>query len=185
MSRPVLDCIRSRRTHRSYTEEPVSRETIEQLLIAARWAPSASNRRIQRLVVIQDRETIELLGHAAPGMAQRPAALILICNDRRAARRLGVQFERDTTSWMDVGSAAQNMMLAAHELGLASCPATSFSRAAVREILRLPPHLRPEYFLQIGHPAPEPERSRPPGGRRVTLESLVTWWEPGLKEWPD
>lgn len=185
MSGPVFESIRTRRAHRSYTEEPVSREALEHLLAAARWAPSASNRRIQRFVVIQDPPTIRLLGHASPGMAEQPAALILICNDQRAARRLGVQFERDTTSWIDVGAAAQNMMLAAHEMGLATCPATSFSRAAVREVLRLPSHLRPEYFLQIGHPAPEPERAPPPGGQRMRVGRLATWWEPGLERWPD
>lgn len=185
MSDPVFESIRSRRVSASFADEEVSPEAVERLLTAARWAPSASNRRIQRFVVIRDRGTIELLRHAAPGIRGRPAALILICNDLRQARHLGVQFSRDTTSWIDVGASAQNMMLAAHELGLATCPATSFSRAAVRTVLKLPAHLRPEYFLQVGHPGASEQRSRPPRARQIRVESLAIWHDPAWERWPD
>jgi nitroreductase len=79
---------------------------------------------------------------------------------------------------MDVGTAAMNMMLMAHALGLGSCPVTSFSRSGAAAMLELPPHLTPEWILIVGHPAPVP-RLHPQGARGqkpVTARDL-TWWE--------
>ena len=60
-SQPVFDAIKRRRVTRAFTEEPVGRGELEHLLRAARWAPSAGNRRIHKFVVIDDRPSIELV----------------------------------------------------------------------------------------------------------------------------
>jgi nitroreductase len=65
----------------------------------------------------------------APGMLAVPAALILLCTDFRIATERQVQTDRDRTVWVDVGTAAMNMQLMTHALGLGSCPVTSFSQA--------------------------------------------------------
>ncbi|MCY4527352.1 MAG: nitroreductase family protein [Anaerolineaceae bacterium] len=54
---------------------------------------------------------------------------------------------------MDVGKAAQNMALAAHSLGLATGPVTSFSQSAVSRILNLPEAFVPHMFICLGHAA--------------------------------
>jgi hypothetical protein len=56
--------------------------------------------------------------------------------------------------YIDVGTAAQTMLLAAHSLGLGSGIVTSFSQAAVSEVLNLPEHLSPEMFVCLGYAAP-------------------------------
>jgi len=52
--------------------------------------------------------------------------------------------------------AAENMLLAAHALGLGACPVKSFSAAAVKEILELPDGIEPELILMIGYPDETP-----------------------------
>jgi nitroreductase len=150
--RPTFEIIRTRRVSRFFTDEPVSRDDLIHLIKAARWASSAGNRRIHKFVVVDEQKSVKLIRAVSPGILGNPQALILICTDKRKAAMEGVRLDVDTTTWIDVGTASQNMMIAAHEIGLGSCPTTSFSKSAVRVILNLPDHLVPEYILQVGHP---------------------------------
>lgn len=108
-------------------------------------------------------------------MLARPTALIVICTDLERAREEQVQVEKDTTTWMDVGTAAMNMMIAAHALGLGSCPTTSFSRSGVRSLLELPPAIVPEFILQLGHPAPQKRVMRTGASTSLDLKDLAYW----------
>ena len=111
---------------------------------------------------------------ASPGMFQRPTAAVLICIDRYEtdSHKLPPQIR---SIHYDVGTAAENMLLAAHSLGLGSGIVTSFSKAAVRVVLNLPLRLSPEMLICLGHPAIERRLPIRPS-RSVTWESL-TYWE--------
>jgi nitroreductase len=170
----VLAAIRRRRVTRTFLDEPVAVEDLQQILRAARAASTAGNRRIQRYLVIRDRARIESLRPFAPGILRVPPALIVLANDLELAREARVQFDRDRSVWVDVGTALANMMLAAQALGLGSCPATSFSQAAVAEVLDFPPTLVPELLLQVGRPAAQPPRRAGPPVR-PTLEESTSW----------
>ncbi len=173
MSEAVLQNIKTRRVVRELTDEPVSREQIEAILEAARWAPSGGNLRPNRYIVIEEAETRRLIRLVAPGMFQRAPALILICTnmDVVAEHKLPAS---DRALLIDVGTAAQTMMLAAHALGLASGPVTSYSKAAVRVILNLPEAFSPEMFICIGHRAPD-ARPGMRGWKRITWRDLTHW----------
>jgi nitroreductase len=172
----VLGTLRRRRVCRSYTSQPVGERELKLLLEAARWAPSAGNRRINKFLVVRDAEKIKLVRQVAPGMLGVPTALIVICTDRRRADEEGVKLDQDErNTWIDVGAAAQNVMLAAEALGLGSCPLTSFSLEGVRVILELPDHLVPDYVVQLGHRAPAPRQPVSPTRRRITVEDLSYW----------
>jgi nitroreductase len=169
----VLDAIKSRRATRLFTDAAVSRETLLQILEAGRWATSAGNRRLHRFVEIQDLTTIRLIRAVSPGMFGMPPALILICIDWRKAATLGCE-TNVAGHYIDVGTAAENMLLAGHSLGLGTGPVTSFSQVAVRVILNLPDHLSPELFVCVGYPVEtHPPRSRPATPTR--LDALVDW----------
>lgn len=173
MSEAVLNNIRTRRVVREVTADPVTGEQIEAVLEAARWAPSGGNLRPNRYIVIQDAETRRLLRLVSPGMFQKAPVLILICTDLDvlAEHRLP---PTDRALLIDVGTAAQTMMLAAHALGLASGPVTSYSQAAVKVILNLPPSYVPQIFICLGHKAPGAR----PGMRawkRITWRDLTHW----------
>jgi nitroreductase len=109
-------------------------------------------------------------------MLAQPRALIVILTDADQARKEQVQLEKDYNTWIDVGTTAMNMMLMAHALGLGSCPTTSFSKPGLRVALDLPPHLIPEFILQVGRRAPETRLHRPGASTQLRIEDL-TYWE--------
>lgn len=148
----VLETIRSRRVTRTFEDRPVADELLIQVLEAGRWATSGGNRRIHRFLVVRDPGMLARLRAVTPGMFSTPAAVIVICTDTdRAAEQL-VQLKHDATTLIDVGTAAMNMMIAAHALGLGTCPVTSFSQVAAAVVLQLPSTAVPELLLLVGYP---------------------------------
>ncbi|MBI3733126.1 MAG: nitroreductase family protein [Chloroflexi bacterium] len=172
-SNPVLEAIRTRRVVRALTDEPVGRAQLEDILKAGRWAPSGGNRRLHRYVAVHDPLTLRLLRMVSPGMLQKPQAIVLICIDWQRVGAYGLS-STSTGLYVDVGTAAQTMLLAAHSLGLASGIVTSFPKAGVRAVLNLPAQLSPELFVCLGHAAPGgPAPMRTWG--KITWQSLVDW----------
>ena len=173
MTNAVLEAIRTRRVVRALTDAPIDRAQVEEVLKAARWAPSGGNRRLHRFVAVQDPVTLRLLRMVSPGMFQRPRAVIVICIDGARARSFGMA-PTARGLYVDVGTAAQTMLLAAHSLGLGTGLVTSFSRAAVAAVLNLPDGWSPEMFICLGIAAaqqPPAIRPRTP----VTWQSLSHW----------
>jgi nitroreductase len=117
--------------------------------------------------------TLRLLRMVSPGMLQKPQAIILICIDWQRVNTYGID-TASTGLYVDVGTAAQTMLLAAHALGLASGIVTSFPRAGVRAVLNLPARLSPELMICLGHAAPSgPAPMRTWG--KITWQSLTDW----------
>jgi nitroreductase len=175
MTDPVLAAIRSRRVVRAMTSEPVERIAIETILDAGRWASTAGNRHLQRFVATDHAGTLRVLRMVSPGMIQRPTAAITICTDRGAAARYG--FPPNAVGlFIDVGTAAATMMLAAHAIGIGAGPVSSFSRAAVSVALHLPAGWNPELILCLGHPAPT--QLAPMSPRRALRWQDLTMWVP-------
>jgi nitroreductase len=173
VSDDALELIRTRRVVRAMTSEPIPREQLEQILEAATHAPHAGNRRLQRFIVIQRASTLRVLRMVSPGMLQRPAAVIIICTDLVQAAEYGFA-PSSRGLYVDVGTAGQTILLAAHALRLGSGPVTSFSKAAVGAALNLPKSLRPEMIVCVGHP----DRNGPPPmtrRRRRSWQDLTHW----------
>ena len=149
----VLKAIKGRRSIRRFTEEPLAEGVLERLLDAARWAPTASNQQRWRFVVVTSPTVKKLIRQFAPGIFVMPAAFVVIC----------VEKEPDATPMaevsyvVDCGIAAQNLMLAAYAMGIGSCPALSYAKAAISEILDLPEGIEPVLVITLGYPAEAPE----------------------------
>jgi len=158
---------------RAFTGQPVSDADLRRIIEAARWASSAGNRRLHRFYVTRDPQKIDLISTIGPGFYGTPTAVIVICTDLEKAERLGARRERDVSTWIDVGTAAMNMQLMAHALGLGSTPVTSVSRSGLRAALDIPDHLRADLILQLGHPAPAPGRRGT--GQRLRIEDISDW----------
>ena len=174
MTNQILKAIKSRRVSRGLQDAPIERKIIEQVLEAGRWAPSAGNRRPHRFVAVQDQLTLRLLRMVCPGMFQHPTAIIIICRDLDELSRHGIP-SHEKTMYIDVGTAAENMILAAHSLGLGTGPVTSFSKAGVSEILNMPHRLIPEMILCMGWPIPGKQQAS--GKWRVIGWEDLTFWE--------
>jgi len=86
-----------------------------------------------------------------------PQAAAVICIDE--ARAHGYGFRPTTPGlYVDVGTTAATMLLAAHAIDLAACPVTSFSHVAAGRLLGLDPQVRPQMIICLGHAA----RVQPP-----------------------
>ena len=155
------------------SDRPVTRADLETILEAGRWAPSAGNRHLQRFVATDHPGTLRVLRMVSPGMIARPTAAVVICTDAALAADYG--FPPDVPGpWIDVGTVAATLMLAAHAIGVGAGPVTSFSKAAVAAALRLPDGLRPDMIVCLGHPVPggpAPIRR----GSRLTWRDLTTF----------
>ncbi len=172
----VLALMKSRRVSRSFTDEPVSDDHLAMMTEAARWATSGGNRHLHKFLIVRDPAMIRRVRSVSPGMLAAPPALIVILTDLEVAVRESLQMENDQANWMDVGTAAMNMMNMAHALGLGSCPVTSFSRSGAAVMLDLPPHLIPEWITIVGHPVPR-ERGLRAGAPKPLLARDLTYWE--------
>ena len=156
---------------REFTDTPVSREAVERILRAVRWAPSAGNRRLHKLIVVDSKTEIARVRAISPGMFGDPPLLLALCTDDKQLEKQGVK-DHDTSTMVDVGTTAMCMMLAAHELGLGTCPTTSFSVEGVRGALNIPSHLTPDFILQVGHAKPQEKTG---GGEVVTIDDFTYW----------
>lgn len=173
MNNAVLDAIRTRRVVRSLTDEPVGHDQLRIVLDSARYAPHAGNRRLHRYVVVTRPSLLRAARLVSPGMLQRPMAAIVVCVDWAEVHKYGFA-PANPGPYIDVGTAAATLLLAAHSTGLGAGPVTSFSRAALATILKLPAGVRPELIICLGHPASE----QPPGMRRrgaPGFDDLIQW----------
>jgi nitroreductase len=167
---PVSDAIARKRAIRRFAAEPLAPPHLDRNVQAGRHAPSSKNRQRWTFIVCQDREHLRALAAVGPfaaHIAGAAAAVALVTPDPRppgAGRSI----------LFDVGMAAENMMLAAWELGIGSAPATVYDPDLARRLLGFPEDQFCEYILSFGYPADPDDLNRPPkaGGRR-SLEDVV------------
>ena len=186
----LIELIQTRRSIRRYTGEAVPVALVERLLTAATWAPSAHNRQPWRFVVMEDALTKANLAAAMGRRLRRDLAadgldaaaierdagrayarisgaplLILLCmtladmDDYPDARRRG---HETTMAAQSVAMAGQNLLLAAHALGLGACwlCAPLFCPDVVSATLALPPDWQPQGLITAGYPAEEKTKTR-------------------------
>lgn len=148
----VMEAILTRRSIRRYTGVPVSEDLLNQVLRAGCYAPSAHNGQPWHFVVLRRPEALEVLASVHPFAKMAPAAgtAIAVCGDLRRQKTEGFLVE-------DCSAAIENMLLAAHSLGLGAVwcgihPVPKLVRA-VRDLLALPPAVLPVGLVVLGHPA--------------------------------
>ena len=159
----VFEAIRGRRSVRAFTGENVPEETVEALLDAARMAPSAGNVQPWELIVVRDRDRKEGLVRAAldQSFIGEASVVVVVCVDLERAGWAYGQRGRTLYCLQDTAAAVENMLLAAHSLGLGACWVGAFDEGLTRSILAIPDRCRPVAIVPVGHPAEKPRaRSR-------------------------
>ena len=148
------------RAIRDYADRPLARQDLDAILEAGRWTGSAKNRQDWAFIVIEDREQLERV--AACGDFTDPirnsAATVVIVTEPG-----GYEF--------DSGRVAQNMMLAAAAVGVASCPVTLHRQSDAEALLGVGDGRHCRYAIALGYPAPD-AAPRNFGGRKP-LDELV------------
>jgi len=155
----LSELIQKRYSVRGYKPDPVEEDKLQQVLEAARWAPTAGNRqRFQLLVVHTQGREEELRRIYDRDWFVQPPLVICACRFPMEPA-LG---RRDYTD-VDIGIVVDHLILAATELGLGTCWIGAFDRAAAREVLGLPDEAEPVVFTPLGYPdaAPRPKQRKP------------------------
>ena len=162
------ELIQKRYSVRSYKPDPVEDAKLQQVLEAARLAPTAANRQPFQLIVIHTvgREA-ELKRIYGQDWFVQPPLVVGIC-----ALPAGAWTRRDGKNYadVDVTIAMDHLILAAADLGLGTCWIGAFDPAAAREVLGLPDDVEPVAFTPLGYPADQP-RSK----KRKPLSELVRY----------
>lgn len=152
----------TKRDTRAYTDEPISEEALRRILQAGRMAGSSKNRQPVRFVVVRDKAHMAEL--AKCGDFSEPlgpaTAAIAVCVGPE-----GLDF--------DGGRAAQNIMVAAWNEGIASCPVRIHHEDCGREVLGLPEGWRISMVIALGHPDPDVPMSL--NAKRRPWEEYVRW----------
>lgn len=152
----TIEAIKTRRSVRRFTNKSVSEEVIEQILEAGRWAPSGLNNQAWRFIVVQSPETKEALsGLTEYGAAVKNApVLIVVFLDKE-------QMYHYTKDVQSIGACIQNMLLAAHSLGLGAVWLGEIlkNKESVNKVLEAPEHHELMAVIALGHPAKGAESS--------------------------
>jgi nitroreductase len=157
---------------RAFSPEPLPRETLVELLEAARWAPSGGNLQPWRFVVVRDMSRRLALAYAAHGqafVAEAPAVVVVCALAEVSARHYGER-GRELYCLQDTAAAAENLLLRATELGLGSCWVGAFEEEAASRALGLDESWRPVALIPVGWP-----RGRPPERTRLPLDRVTVW----------
>ena len=161
--------IDSIRVVREFSDRPVSDTDVERILNAGRRAGSSKNLQRWDFVVVRDRGRLRELSRAGPfasHVADAAVAIALVSPDPS-------QPDQPLSVIWDLGRAAQNMVLAAWELGIGSVPATVYEHDLVDKLLGLPDDRHCEFILSFGYPADESVLSAPKkAGGRATLAEV-------------
>jgi nitroreductase len=114
-----INLVKSRRSVRKWKNTSVSKDVIFKLIDAARWAPSSCNRQTWKFLVLLDEDDIINVGTQAPGGAPfftNAKAIIIVLIDKRVYTK-----NEKYAPYQDGAAAIQNILLAAHTLGLGAC----------------------------------------------------------------
>ena len=156
----VLENIFSRKSVRSFTDEPVEKSALDTLVRAAMAAPTGRDMRPWKFVIINEREMMDSLSVALPyaKMLTQAQAAIVVCGDMSVTDKNG----NPSGNWtFDCSAATENLLLAAEAMGLGAVwtgvHPYEDRLAAVTAALGLPKHIIPLNLIPIGHPKGKPQ----------------------------
>ena len=152
--RTVYDFIIGLRAIRDYTPDPLSSEDLAAILEAARWTGSSKNRQDWSFVVVDGPERLKELaqhGDFTNPVLNSAATIVLV--------------QEEGGNMFDIGRAAQNIMLAAKAIGVASCPITLHRDEDARQFVSSPAGTVVRYAVSLGYPSGDAQPARF-GGRK-------------------
>lgn len=185
----LFEAIKNRRSIRRYKADPVDDKKINQILEAGRWAPSWANTQCWRFIIVRDAKVkakiaeslikIKLPDREIPNPGaiafNTVPVVIAVCAEigKSGGKRGpdgGVEYITDKGDWFmfDTALAVQNMVLAAHALGLGTVIIGAFDAVQAEKAINVPKGYRIVTFFPVG--VPDQEGKAPP---RKELSELV------------
>ncbi len=152
------EVIHQRKSYRNFSSQPVEQDKIYKVLEAARLAPSWQNRQCWRFVVVQDRKSIKKIGQLRPFtlninffLGQVPVIIVACANPKDSGHRHGIDYYL-----VDTSIAMEHLVLAATDLGLATCWIGAFDEQMIKDVLKIPNEIRVVALTPLGYAAEKP-----------------------------
>ncbi len=166
----VERALKTRRSVRRYSEEPVPREILRDVAEMCRFAPSGGNRQDLEVILVDDGpvvdkvyDTLAWLPEVGPPPSdQRPPAYMVVVSDESA------------DALADCASAVTYILLGAHARGVGSCWFGSISRTELSNLLEIPDNYSIEFVVSLGYPAEEIQTVDGEQERNVDVSKGVT-----------
>jgi nitroreductase len=160
----VMQAIKERRSVRHYKPDQVKPEDLQAVLEAARWAPSWANTQCWKFIVVRDpamkAKLVTALSPNNPAAAAITEAPIVIAacaeTGKSGYKRGEVMTDKGDFFMFDVGIAMQNLVLAAHSLGLGTVHVGNMDGKKAADILGLPPGIVFVEMTPLGYPNEQP-----------------------------
>ncbi len=160
----LFEAIRERRSVREYQDKEIPKEDIEKILEAGRWAPSGRNTQPWKFIVVTDDRTKEKLERTVPqGLIKNAPVTLAIMKDKTR----GYEELKDAQG---IGACAQNILLAAHGLGIGTCWIGLTRNSKAEEILEAERSEELMMLITMGYPT-EGTRS----SSRIELEKITKY----------
>jgi len=163
-----FELIGKRYSVRAYQSKPVEANKLEEILEAARLAPTAANRQPFQIIIVdtQGREPELKRIYGRDWFVQAPLVLCACA----ATQEGWTRGDGKNYSEVDTAIAMDHLILAAAALGLGTCWIAAFDRAAAKEVLGLPDDVEPVALTPLGYPADEAKPKT-----RKSLSDLVRY----------
>ncbi len=150
----VIEAIETRRSIRKFLDKKIDLDILAQILGAGNSAPSAGNLQSWKIIVVEDNAVKNKVGHAAfdqTWICTAPIIIIVCANKSKITRAYGIRGEM-LYSPQECGMLMQNIQLAAHNFGIATCIVGAFDEKEISEILEIPEQIRPQAIIPLGYP---------------------------------
>ncbi len=158
VNQAAIENIMTRTSIRQYKDQPVEQEKIDIMLKAAMAAPTAVNLQPWHFIVITDKQ---LIGQLAGQQPTNAPLLIALCGDTDKTTMPDGKSKLPDFWVQDVSAATENLLLAAHALGLGAvwtgCYPIMERVADVANVLNCPTNIVPLAVVRIGYPDESPE----------------------------
>ncbi len=153
----VIDCIMTRASVRSYTDEQINDSLVNKILRAGMAAPTAANQQPWQFIVVNEQNLKDSITAAFEytKMVEKCSFAVVVCGDMDNLFKGDIP---DGGFWVeDCSAASENMLLAAHALGIGGVWCGIYPlkdrEQRLRSILNLPPNLTPLNVMAFGYPA--------------------------------
>lgn len=186
----LQDALRQRRSIRRFRGQPIPRSLLLQVLDAGRWAPSAGNTQPWRMILVSDAEArrglvdgmarylkediiskgateeeVKSAEESVEPLASAPSLIVACMTKEVFGARSDRWMSEHTMGVQSVAAAIQNMLLAAHDVGLGGCWCSTplLCPTTVRRALGIPQGVEPQAVIALGYSdeTPEPPRRKP------------------------
>ena len=155
-----LELSNIRQSCRSFSSKPVPKEVVEKCLEAARLAPSACNSQPWKFIVVSSQEMHDKVADAAfsgkysmNAFAKKAPVIVIVARDKdKIVPVVGGMVMRTNFSLVDIGIAAEHLVLAAAEQGIGTCYLGIFDEKKIKKTLKLPNKLKIDLVIPMGYP---------------------------------